>query len=150
MIDTTMIAGKKWWKSKEKKWEMKVVQYQPDEKHLTARALVSKNITLDVHGAVARGLAFQYGLSSRTGVDALLGFSLLLILFYALRSFSLMYSGFFPLLKSQAWENRSLHWFTRKLTSEERAGIFHTDYTVLLIGWKFASSNQTHYPDSTL
>ena len=51
------------------------MQGQPDEKHLTARALVSKNITVDVHGAVARALAFQYGLSSRTGVDALLGFA---------------------------------------------------------------------------
>ena len=50
---------------------------QPDEKHLTTGALVSKKITVDVHSAVVRALAFQYGLSSRTGVDALLGFSLL-------------------------------------------------------------------------
>lgn len=75
---------------------------QPDEKHLTTGVLVSKKITVDVHGAVARALAFQYGLSSRTGVDALLGFSLLLILFYALRGFFLMYAGFSPLLKNQA------------------------------------------------
>ena len=80
---------------------MKVMQYQPDEKHLTTGALVSKKITFDVHGAVARALAFQYGLSSRTGVDALLRFSLLLILLYALRGFFLMYSRFFPLLKNQ-------------------------------------------------
>ena len=80
---------------------MKVVQYQPDEKHLTTGALVSKKITFDVHGVVARALAFQYGLSSRTGVDALLRFSLLLILFYALRGFFLLYSRFFPLLKNQ-------------------------------------------------
>ena len=42
---------------------------QPDEKHLTTRALVSKKITVDVHGAVARALAFQYGLGSRAGVE---------------------------------------------------------------------------------
>lgn len=77
------------------------MQYQPDEKHLTTGALVSKKITFYVHGAVARALAFQCGLSSRKGVDALLGFSLLLILFYALRGFFLMYFGFFPLLKNQ-------------------------------------------------
>ena len=58
---------------------------QPDEKHLTTGALVCKKITVDVHSAVVRALAFQYGLNSRTGVDALLGFSLLLILFYVLR-----------------------------------------------------------------
>ena len=50
-------------------WETKVMQGQPDEKHLTTGALVSKKITFDVQGAVARALAFQYGLSSRTGVE---------------------------------------------------------------------------------
>jgi len=60
----------------------------------TSGASVSKKITVGVHGAVVRALAFQYGLSSRTGVDALLGFSLLLILFYALTGFYLMYSGY--------------------------------------------------------
>lgn len=85
----------------EKKRETKVMQYQPDEKNLTTGALVSKKITFYVHCAVARALAFQYGLSSRPGVDALLGFSLLLILSYALRGSFLMYFGFFPLLKTQ-------------------------------------------------
>ena len=45
-------------------------------------------------------------------------------------------------------------WFTREMTSEKRAQKFHTDdkplprsSLMLVIGWKFASSNQKHYPD---
>ena len=39
------------------------------------------------------------------------------------------------------------------MTSQERAQKFHTDdittqmQVVLLIGWKYAASNQKHYPD---
>ena len=47
-------------------------------------------------------------------------------------------------------------WFPRKMTSDERVQKFHTDdvssphiWVVLLIGWKFASSTQKHYPDLT-
>ena len=49
---------------------------------------------------------------------------------------------------------RQKQWFTREMTSEKRAQKFHTDDKPLarsglvhLIGWKFASSNQKHYPD---
>ena len=47
-------------------------------------------------------------------------------------------------------------WFPCKMTSDERVQKFHTDdvslphiWVVLLIGWKFASSSQKHYPDLT-
>ena len=42
------------------------------------------------------------------------------------------------------------------MMSQERAQTFHTDdittqmQVVLLIGWKYAASNQKHYPDPVL
>ena len=52
-----------------------------------------------------------------------------------------------------AWENRQwiFQWhllFPREITSEDREQKFPADdRVVVLIGWKFASNNQKHYPD---
>ena len=62
------------------------------------------------------------------------------------------------ILLTTTWrkQERMLKQIPCKMTSDERVQKFHTDdvslphiWVVHLIGWKFASSNQKHYPDLT-